>query len=322
MQINRSREIKTAILVILSIVLFIWGYNFLKGKNILNPHLTLYVEYPSVEGLQPSSPITLNGMVIGRVNSISIQENTGKPLVELQINEEFPISKSSVAKLYDASVLGGKQVAIIPNFADKTALKTGDHIKGEVELGMMENFAKNINPLQSKVESAISNIDVLVTNLNKVLDQESRENLKSSLASLSTSLKSINQITQNTNQLITDNKAKLNHSIDNFDKISTNFSKISDSLAQANLGQTVKNLDASLAEVNKIMQDIQQGKGSMGKLMKDEKMYNNLTAASKELELLLADMKTNPKRYVHFSLFGKKPTTYQPENDTIKKLEN
>mgnify|MGYP003495484661 FL=1 len=120
--------------------------------------------------------------------------------------------------------------------------------------------------------------------------------------------------------MIADNKSKINSTMTNFDKTAANFSKMSDSLAKANLGQTVKNLEKTLANVDKIMTDIEQGKGTMGKLMKDDAMYNNFTNTSKELELLLQDVRLNPTRYVNVSVFGKKNKPYvAPVNDTIKK---
>ena len=114
-----TREIKTAILVIASILLFIWGYSFLKGRDLLTDYKTLYAQYDNVEGLVVSAPVTINGLVVGKVSGINIKNDTGKLVVELQIKSDFPISKSSTATIYDASLIGGKQVAIHPNYSDK-----------------------------------------------------------------------------------------------------------------------------------------------------------------------------------------------------------
>ena len=152
------------------------------------------------------------------------------------------------------------------------------------------------------------------------MDASTKQNLKNSIAELNKTLSEFSVASKNINEMLVDNKAKINSTMSNLDKTSANFSKMSDSLAKANLGQTVKNLEKTLASVDKIMADINSGKGTMGKLMKDDAMYNNFTNTSKELELLLQDLRLNPTRYVNVSLFGKKNKPYvAPVNDTIKK---
>ena len=130
-----TREIKTAILVIASILLFIWGYSFLKGKDLFTNYKTFYVEYDNVEGLATSAPVTLNGLEIGKVTSITINQNTGKLTVELQLKTDFPISKSSIASIYEPGLIGGRQIAIYPNFNDKTLAVDGQKLQGDVKLG-------------------------------------------------------------------------------------------------------------------------------------------------------------------------------------------
>ena len=314
-----TKEIKTAILVIVSIFLFIWGYNFLKGKDLFDSSTRVYVVYDNVAGLVNSAPITLNGLAIGKVNSINIQPD-GKLLVEMQITTDFPIAKSSVAEIYDSGLVGGRQIAIKPNFQDKDYIKTGDYLKASSKLGLTDALAQQLEPLQYKVQKLLDNADVLFTNVNEILDEKTKQNLKNSIAELNKTLSEFSVASKNINEMIADNKSKINSTMTNFDKTAANFSKMSDSLAKANLGQTVKNLEKTLANVDKIMTDIEQGKGTMGKLMKDDAMYNNFTNTSKELELLLQDVRLNPTRYVNVSVFGKKNKPYvAPVNDTIKK---
>lgn len=314
-----TKEIKTAILVIVSIFLFIWGYNFLKGKDLFDSSTRVYVVYDNVAGLVNSAPVTLNGLAIGKVNSIDIQPD-GKLLVEMQITTDFPISKSSIAEIYDSGLVGGRQIAIKPNFQDKDYIKTGDYLKASSKLGLTDALAQQLEPLQYKVQKLLDNADVLFTNVNEILDEKTKQNLKNSISELNKTLSEFSVASKNINEMIADNKSKINSTMTNFDKTAANFSKMSDSLAKANLGQTVKNLEKTLANVDKIMTDIEQGKGTMGKLMKDDAMYNNFTNTSKELELLLQDVRLNPTRYVNVSVFGKKNKPYvAPVNDTIKK---
>lgn len=305
-----SREIKTAILVILSILLFVWGYNFLKGKNYFDTSKKLYAVYENVSGLVPAAPVTLNGLKIGRVNSIEIQPD-GKLLVEMQINTDFRISKSSMAEIYDSGLVGGREIAIIPNFEDKTETVSGDHLKSSNKLGLTDALAKEIEPIKDKIEKLLDNANVLFANINQVLDDNTKSNLRNAITNLNKTMVEFSGASKDLNQLLSQNKTKLDNSFTNLDKTMENFSQISDSLSKANFGQTVKNLEKTLASVDKLMADMEQGKGTMGKLMKDEEMYNNFASASKELELLLQDLRLHPTRYVNVSLFGKKDKPYK-----------
>jgi phospholipid/cholesterol/gamma-HCH transport system substrate-binding protein len=317
-----TREIKTAILVIASILLFIWGYSFLKGKDLFNSYKTLYVEYDSVEGLTSSAAITLNGLVIGKIDNISINEKTGKLLVELQINTDFPISKSSIASIYEPGFIGGKQIAIEPNFDDKEVAVNGEKLKGNVRLGLTESVGNKLVPLQEKIEKILVNADSLITGINNVLDKKAQQDLKVTLAELSKTMEQFHRASSSMNTILDDNKVQINGVVTNFNKISGDFSKITDSLNKADLGKTVKKLNTSLTKVNGIMNGLESGNGTMGKLLKDETFYNNLSKTSKELGLLLQDVRLYPTRYVNVSLFGKKNKPYKIPIDTISKDKN
>ena len=312
-----TREIKTAILVIASILLFIWGYSFLKGRDLFSSYTTLYVQYDSVEGLAPSAPVTLNGLAIGKIEKITINPVDGKLLVELQIKTEFPISKSSLATIYEPGFIGGKQIAIEPNFSDKTVVESGDRLRANVRLGLTESLSKKLVPLQDKIEKVLVNADNLISGINTVFDKKTQDDLKKSIAELSSTMEQFHKASAGVNSLLVDNKAQINGAVTNFNKTATNFAKISDSINKADLGKTVKTLNATLAKVNGIMADLEAGNCSMGKLLKDDAFYNNLSKTSKELELLLQDVRLYPTRYINVSLFGKKNKPYKAPVDTI-----
>lgn len=318
-----TREIKTAILVISSILLFIWGYQFLKGKNLFDASKKIYVIYDSVEGLEPSSSVKIKGVTVGRVNKYDFLENR-KVLVELSITSDYPISKSSIAELTGSSPLGGKEIIIIPNDDDSNLIASGEYLKATSKLGLTDAFAKQIVPLKDKVNLLLENANVLFSNFNEILDKKAKADLKSSLSELNKTLTEFSSVSKNLNNLLANNKNKLDASFTNLDKTTANFAVMSDSLAKANLGETVKNLEKTLANVDKIMTDIEAGKGTMGKLMKDEAMYTNFTNASKELELLLQDLRLHPTRYVNVSVFGKKNKPYvAPEiNDKNEQIKD
>jgi phospholipid/cholesterol/gamma-HCH transport system substrate-binding protein len=315
-----SREIKTAILVIASILLFIWGYSFLKGRDLFANYKTFYVQYDNVEGLQNSAPVTINGLVVGKVSKIKFLDNTGKVQVELQIKSDFPFSKSSIAYIYEPGLIGGKQIMITPNFEDKTVADSGITLQGGTVPGLTTLVAQKLTPLQEKVEKMVVSADKLLTNVNSVLDAKTKDHLKSSIANLDQTLAEFKVASGTVNEMLADNKGKINTTMANVNKASGNFAKISDSIAKVNIGATVKKLEKTLASVDQIMSDVQAGKGTLGKLAKDEALYTNFTKTSKELELLLQDLRLNPTRYVNVSLFGKKNKPYKaPVNDTIKK---
>ncbi|MCH4830520.1 MULTISPECIES: MlaD family protein [Flavobacterium] len=312
-----TREIKTAILVIASILLFIWGYSFLKGSNLLNSHKRLFVEFDNVEGLLSSASVTISGKVVGKVKSLNLTEN-GKILAELQINQDdFPISKTSVAQIYEPGFIGGKQIAIIPNFNDKNITVDGDRLKADVKLGLTDNLGKKLAPTQQKIESLVQDADQLMVNVNQILNDQAKNDLQQAIAQLSQTMAEFNKLGKGANQLLATNQKNLNHSLGNIEKITTDFSKVSTELEKAELGKTLKNLEGTLVNVNKLMADMQAGQGTLGKAMKDEAMYNNFTKAAKEIELLLQDLRLHPTRYVNVSLFGKKEKPYKgPELQT------
>ena len=313
-----SREIKTSILVICSIILFIWGYSFLKGSNMLNNHKKLFVEYENVEGLAVSAPVTVSGKIIGKVRSIVLNPN-GKLLVELQINEEdFPIQKSSLAQIYEPGPIGGKQIAIIPNYNDKMLAVSGDKLVPNIKLGMISSFTDKLEPTQDKLNKLLGNADALMVNINTVLDEQTKQNLKKTIIELNNTLAEFSKTAKNANNLIDSNEKSLGSTMNNFNKTSANFAVLSDSLSKLQLGKTVKGLENTLASVDKIMQGLNSGKGTMGKMFKDETLYNNFNKTSKQLELLLQDVRLYPTRYVNVSLFGKKNKPYISPTDTIK----
>ncbi|MGA9637888.1 MlaD family protein, partial [Flavobacterium sp.] len=285
-----SREIKTAILLIASILLFIWGYSFLKGKDLFSSYKTFFVEYENVEGLSSSAPVTLNGLVIGKINGITINHETGKLLVKLLIKTEFPITKTSAALIYEPGFIGGKQISIEPNFQDKELAVTGDRLIGGVRLGLTEKLTTELVPLQAKVMKLMENADQLITGVNNVLDKKAQEDLKKSLAEMSQTMEEFHKASASMNSILDDNKTQIKGVVTNFNKISSNFSKISDSINKANLGKTIRNLNNTVVKVNGIMAGLESGRGTMGKLLKDDAMYTNFNKTSKELEVLLQDI--------------------------------
>ena len=310
-----TRELKTGIVAVIIISLFIWGYNFLKGLNLFDgPVTTYFVEYDNVQGLNNASEVIINGVKVGKVMDIKFNpeaDKLGSLIVEFSVEQDINFTKKSVAKIYSASLMGGKSLAIIPSFEGEIA-QPGDYLKGEIESDIFDSFSETINPLQSKVENVIISADSLMTGFNEVFDEKRRHDLQQSISNFNRTLVSLNEATKSINKMVEDNQMAFKATLNNAEEMTGKLSQLSDTLVNANLGTTIKNFEESLASLNTILNQIEGGNGTIGKMMYDDAMYNNLNNASKELEELLREMKLHPKRFVHFSLFGKKDKGYQP----------
>ena len=318
-----SREVKTAILVIVSTILVVFLFNYLKGQNLLDSSRKVFVVYDNVEGLASSSPVTLNGHTIGRVQEIGFTtDGTAKIKVLLSIEDDIQFSKNSIAELYDTGLIGGKGIAIIPAFDDDENAVSGDVLVGTSKSGIMAMVEETLAPLQDKIGVLLVSADSLFTNINDVFDEPTKNSLKRGVSELEGTISSFKNTSIALNQLIVNNKQKLDNTLTNFEDASANISNITDSIASTNLTKTISDLQTTIGNFNNLLSSIENGEGSIGKLLKDEGLYNNLEGATKQMEELLQDMKLNPKRYVHFSLFGKKAKVYDEEGNEIKEKKN
>lgn len=313
-----SKELKTGIIAALIIALAVWGYNFLKRQDLFSSGARyFYVEYDNINGLNEASIVSINGLQVGKVEKISFnteEQKKGTLLVSFSVNNDFNFSKSSVAKVYSAGLMGGQNLAIVPKYDGEKAI-SGDYLKGVIEQGMFDSFGEKLNPIQSKLQNVLVGADSLLLGVNQVLDIESRKSLNRSILGLEKTILDVRKTLSSVNSLLTDNKQAITATISNTKKITNDFSKVSGELANANIGGLIKKVETTLESVNGLMVNIKNGKGTLGKLMTDEKMYTNLTNASKEMEELLREMKLNPKRFVHFSLFGKKAKPYNEDSN-------
>ncbi|CAA0170457.1 ABC transporter, periplasmic binding protein [Tenacibaculum maritimum] len=317
-----SKELKTGIVAVIIIALFVWGYNFLKGQDLFSSGTRhFFVEYNTIQGLNEASLVTINGMQVGKVIDIKFNPNPekrGKLIVEIALDNDFQFSKNSVAKIYSASLMGGQNLAIIPKYEGEMA-ESGDTLKGEVESDIFSSVGEKLNPIQAKLEDVLVEADSLLIGLNQILDAKSRKSLNRSVLALETTISDVKGTLGGVKSIVDDSKNNLRATLSNAKKITDDFSKISEDLTKANLGSTVKQLEETIAGVNELLANMKKGKGTLGKLMTDDKVYVNLTQASKEMEELLRELKLNPKRFMHFSLFGKKAKPYNAQNNKENK---
>ncbi|MBI4945443.1 MAG: MCE family protein [Bacteroidetes bacterium] len=316
-----SKEIKTGILVIVSIAVFVYGFNFLKGKNLFSERRVFYAVYPEVAGIVEANPVQLNGFKVGRVKDIQLFGTSGKIIVTFTISDKnLNIPQNSVAKIISSDLLGAKAIQLIPSTA-KEFSKDGDTLIGIVEASLQESVNATVKPLKDKAEKLISSIDSIMLVVQAVLDKSTRENLSKSFESIKHALETFDRTSMRLDTLIASERYKIStifskvesissNLASNNDKISSaikNFSSISDTLAKANLSKTIENANSALTSISSVMEKINKGEGSAGLLVRDDKLYKNLSSASGNLDSLLKDMDENPWRY--FSLYGKKKRT-------------
>jgi len=318
-----SKEIKTAILVISGILLFIFIFNYLKGENVFDSSKKISAIYENVEGLAPSAAVTINGHTIGKVQSIEFKgDGSGLLRVTMLISDDFPFSVNSEAQLYEAGLIGGKAIAIIPSFDSSALVQSGDVLRSKVKPGLTDLVNQRLTPLQEKIEKMMVSADQLLINLNEVFDVQSKENIKLSIAELSTTISSFKTTSESLNSLVEDNKPAIGETILNFSKISKDLSSVSESLSESDIDLIMLDLKSTISSFDLLLKNIENGDGSFGKFIKDDRLYVNLQGATKQLEELLNDMKLNPKRYVHFSLFGKKAQHYDVDGKKVKTTED
>ena len=313
MKINR--EIKTAALVIGGILLFIYGFSYLKGKSIFKDTKTLYTVYDEVEGLIPGAKVTINGLSIGKISNIDFLPSTTKILVTMDVRKELNFSKESAAMLYEVGLIGGKAISIVPKFDNNKTIQSGDTLRSEIKPSFTDLINRQIEPLQIKIESMLTSADSLFVGVSNVLDSDTQANLKNTLENLSVTMENINNASLAAHNILAQNQEQLNATFVNIKDTSENLKSITDSISSAEISRSINQFSKTVAGLNTIVSAIDAGEGTAGKLIRDEALYDNLRAATKELELLMRDLKNHPKRYVHFSLFGKKDKPYIPEEN-------
>lgn len=317
-----SREIKTGIIVIGGILLFILGFSYLKSTPLFDNSKTFYAVYQHVGGLQPGTQVTINGFNVGKVNDIRFKNSTGNLVVTFSVDNSFEFSKNSKAELYDTGIIGGKGIQIQLALDNAALAKSGDTLKSEIKPGLTDLVQQRLAPLQLKVEGAVTNADSLLANFNEILDTKTKKDLQQTISGLNDLVKSFQNSADAVNGLLQSNKDELNNSIANVNTITTNFSKLSDSISSVGLVNTMKSLESTIANLDLLLTKIEKGEGTLGKMMHNDALYDNLSNASRELDLLLQDFRLNPKRYVNVSVFGRKQIEYElPENDPAKQLD-
>ena len=316
-----NTEIKIGVVVSVAIALLIWGLNFLKGENILSNKQHFYAVYSRINGLVEGNPVQVNGFKVGQVGVVSFHpDKSGKVVVEFILEKEtIALPRGTQARIISADLLGSKAVEFMLGESDDVHI-SGDTLDSDVEADLQESFNATIAPLKLKAEELIGSMDSAVTIVQMILNEDARKNLGAGFESLKRSFDRFESASKNLDELISENKGRitsifaningiagnLNSKSKELSNILDNFSQISDSLAKANIAGTLQSANLALQHASVILEKINAGEGTMGMLINNDSLYNNLAGASLALDSLLSDVKDHPKRYVHFSLFGKK----------------
>jgi phospholipid/cholesterol/gamma-HCH transport system substrate-binding protein len=304
--LNLSREIKTAILVLGCLGTFIFGFSYLKGTSLFDNDLVLHSVYQDVEGLVVGAKFTINGYSVGKVKNIDFDENYQKIKVTYSLRKDLSFSSQSVAQLYEAGLIGGKAIAILPVYDSGVTIKNGDNLPSAVKPGLTELVNQQIAPLQDKIEGLLTSADSLFAGVSNVLNYKSQENLKLALNGLTESISNINSLSKSMSRIVNSNELVFNSTMEHVGATSKNLAQLTDSLSKIEFGTTMKNMEVASNQLKTILSNLEQGEGTVGKLLNDDGLYNELLHSSESLEALLTDLKDNPKKYVHFSLFGRK----------------
>lgn len=302
-----SNEIKTAILVLSGILMFIVGFSYLKSNNIFSSDRTFFAIYDDIEGVSVGTPVTVSGFNVGSIQDISFYQNTMDILVKFRVENKVKFSNNSVAQIYETGLIGGKALAILPN--NGPLAQSGDTLRSSIAPGLTELVNDKLSPLQEKIESTFVSADSLLKNINNVLDVNSQNQIKESFSQLSDLAINLKESAENLNSIINSNEIKINDIVSNVDNFSSNFSSLSNSFSDVEV--IIGNLTKTSNNLNSIIDEISSGDGTFNQLIYDDSMIKSLNEASNNLNLLMEDLRLNPKRYVHFSLFGKKNKEYQ-----------
>ncbi len=308
-----SNEVKVGAAALITIIVFIWLFNFLKGKDYFRKTSYYYSVFDDIGGLSESSPVEINGYKVGIVQDISLLDQTsGKLLVEYSVSNDFTLPVNSVAEILPVSIIAGMKVQF--NIGDGPGFyREGDTIPGKLSKSIIVSIEEQFGPIKDKLLSLVVVLDSVISSVDEILDPEFRNNVNDIVTNLKNTSGSVdeiigsketdlkNAVTNLTDfsRMLSDNSPKISNAVNNLEAIS-------DTLAASDIFTTMTNLRKSLKETSEILSSLNEGKGSAGQLLTNDSLYTNLSGTLANLSLLLQDMKANPKKYVHFSLFGKK----------------
>jgi phospholipid/cholesterol/gamma-HCH transport system substrate-binding protein len=333
-----SNETKIGALTVIAVVLLILGFNFLKGKSLFKSGHYLYAKYDNTKGLGPSNAVLINGYQIGTVNAIEAPENDLRHIVvAIKLNADYNIPVNSVATI-NSNPLGSPSVEIKMGNAN-AFLRSGDTIQTSNSSGLLGDLSSKVGPVADQLRGTLSSLDTVLRNVNTILDPTTKGNLQSVIANLSKATGGLVTASASLQKLLNSETGALSQSLDNVNSFTKNLAanneKISgvmsnleattEHLSKADIDGVVNQLKASVDNLNTAMVKLNSTDGSLGALINDKQLYNNMNNSIRSLNILMDDLRMHPKRYVSFSVFGKKDKgspLMAPLNDTTATNSN
>ncbi|MGZ5193094.1 MAG: MlaD family protein [Kaistella sp.] len=312
-----SKEIKAGLIALLAIVGFVILFQFMKGKSLFTTDNIFYAKFDNVEGLAASNPVSINGLKVGQVDQIiPITEADGKIhfVVKVTVDDNFEFSKRSTLEIFEPGLMSGKEMRVNLAYGSPMA-KDGDTLKGAFTLSMMNNISSQVGPVKDQVQVVLRRVDSLMVNANAITNAENQQAIRALLSSLNRTVTSFEATSQRTNALLANNDPRIQKMLDNANLATVSaktaidkYGRVADEVNVQKLNNTIDKLSLTADNLNGVISGIQNGEGSLGKLAKDEQLYQNLNESSANLNNLILDLKANPKRYLNFSVFGKNST--------------
>lgn len=309
-----SKEIKAGAIAVISIIGFVILFQFMKGKSLFTTDNIFYAKYDNVEGLEPSSRVSINGLKVGHVDKIiPITDKSGKIhfVLKVLVDDNFEFSKKSQIEIFEPGLMSGKQVRVNLAYGGEMA-KDGDTLAGSYRESMMNNISSQVGPVKDQLQEVLKRADSLMLNVNAITDAQNQAQIRALLASLNRTVSSFESTSQQTNRLLANNDPRIQQMLDNANLATISartaidkYGRVAEQVDVQKLNNTIDKLSLTSDKLNNVISGIQNGEGSLGKLAKDEQLYQNLNETSANLNELVKDMKANPKRYVNFSVFGK-----------------
>ena len=309
-----SKEVKAGAIAVLAIAGFVFLFQFMRGKNLFTTDNIFYAKYENVEGLEQSSPVTINGLKVGQVDRILPQTKKNGQVyfvVKLMVNNDFEFSKGSTVEIFEPGLMSGKALRINLKYGAPFA-KDGDTLRSGYKMSMLEGLSEQVGPVKDQLQAALKTVDSLAGNANRVLDERNRAEIRALLLNLNRTVNSLEGASRNANAILANNDPRIQRVLDDAglavrsaDVAINKYGTLAESIDTQKLNATVANLDRTVSELNGVIAAMERGEGSLGKVLKDEQLYNNLEETSKNLNSLVVDIKENPKRYLNFSVFGK-----------------
>ena len=309
-----SKEIKAGLIAIVAIVGFVFLFQFMKGKNLFTTDNVFYAKFDNVEGLEPSSHVSINGLKVGQVDKIiPLTDKIGKLyfVVKVLIDDNYQFSKKSTLEIFEPGIMSGKEIRLNLAYGDPLA-KDGDTLAGNFQLSMMSSLSSQVGPVKDQLQSVLKRVDSLTNNANKIFDDANRAEMAALLRNLNQTVAAFESTSKQTNLLLANNDPKLQKVLDNANLATISakntldkFGNTAENIDTQKLNSAIDNLSLTSDKLNNLISGIQNGEGSLGKLTKDEELYNNLNETIASMNALVQDLKANPKRYVNISVFGK-----------------